>query len=62
MIKWVYCATCGELNNVDSDTEAQCVKCATPIRDVDYTMVNLDIFDFMTLGTDVRMPPRADNG
>ena len=63
MVRMVYCAKCRERNNLaDNVYEAKCAKCEITIRDIDYSIVSVDVFDFMTLGTDFRMPPRADNG
>jgi len=60
MTAWMNCPRC---DAVVDEYETDCSGCKLQqIWKHDWTLVSEEVFDFMTTGTDPRMPPRSDSG
>ena len=62
MTIWSYCTRCIVIYD---EFELRCSGCnllVTDIKNIEEKLINDEIVDFMTTGTDPRLAPRSDSG
>ena len=62
MTIWNYCPRC---NVVYDEFEVRCSGCNLSAQDIQYVedrLINNEVVEFMTTGTDPRLAPRSDSG
>ena len=62
MTIWSYCPRC---NAIYDEFELRCSSCKLSVKDIkniEEMLINDEIVDFMTTGTDPRLAPRSDSG
>ena len=62
MTIWSYCPRC---NSIYDEFELKCSGCNLTVQDiqsVENHLINNEVVDFMTTGTDPRLAPRSDSG
>ena len=62
MTIWSYCPRCSVIYD---EVELRCSGCnllVTDIKNIEEKLINDEIVDFMTTGTDPRLAPRSDSG
>jgi len=59
---WSYCPRC---NAIYDEFELKCSGCKLSVKDIEYVkdrLLNNEVVEFMTTGTDPRLAPRSDSG
>ena len=62
MTIWSYCPRC---NAIYDEFELKCSGCNLSVKDIEYVkdrLLNNEVVEFMTTGTDPRLAPRSDSG
>ena len=62
MTIWSYCPRC---NAIYDEFELKCSGCNLSVEDIEYVkdrLLNNEVVEFMTTGTDPRLAPRSDSG
>jgi len=62
MTIWSYCPRCSAIYD---EFELKCSGCGLSVQDIKYIedrLLNNEIVEFMTTGTDPRLAPRSDSG
>ena len=62
MTIWSYCPRC---NAIYDEFELRCSGCNLSVKDIkniEENLINDEVVDFMTTGTDPRLAPRSDSG